>query len=126
MKRKVLLLFCMPFLLLFGCNDSDDTNPIVCTLEAKAALNVTVSLDAMSSITSDGITVVATDGDYSETLTVLNENDPIFTGAYERQGNYVLTVSKDGYQTYTSGVISISRDECHVIPQQIHVVLQSN
>lgn len=126
MKKLLLLLFCLSFIFLSSCDDSDDNNQIVCTLEAKAGLNVTVSLDAMSSITSDGVTVIATDGVYQEALNVINPIDPIFIGAFERQGTYVITVSKDGYQTYTSTPVTVTADVCHVIPQQVHVVLQSN
>lgn len=125
MKKIILLLFCMPLLLASTCEDETDED-IFCTTEAVAALNVSVSLGASSSITSDGVTVVATDGNYSETLVVNDVVNPIFVGAYERQGNYIITVSKDGYQTYTSEIISITRDECHVIPEQIHVVLVPN
>jgi len=120
---KILLFFSfLPLVFLSTCEDDED-NQIACTEEARAGLNVTVSLGAMSSITGEGVTVVAKDGNYTETLTYFNAQDPIFSGAYERSGNYILTVSKEGYQTYTSGVISVKRDECHVIPQKIHVGL---
>lgn len=125
MKKIIVLLFCMPLLLASTCEDENEED-IFCTTEAVAALNVSVSLGASSAITSDGVTVVATDGNYSETLIVNDANNPIFVGAYERQGNYTITVSKDGYQTYTSEIISITRDECHVIPEQVHVVLVPN
>ena len=123
MKKIFLLLAFTPFLLAMTCDDDDE---VYCTQESKAALNVSVSLGAMSSITSEGVTVVATDGNYSETLVVVNENDPIFSGAYEREGNYIIIVSKEGYQTYSTESITVTRDVCHVIPQQIHVVLVPN
>ena len=123
--KKIILLLCFAQLLLAStCNDDDET--IFCTTEAVAALNVTVRLGDSTTPTSEGITVVATDGDYTETLQVINTTNPTFIGAFERQGNYTRTVSKDGYQTFTSGVISITRDQCHVIPEQIHVVLVAN
>ena len=122
MKKIILALTCVPFLLATTCEDDDDQ--IYCTQEAKAALNVSVSLGAMSSITSEGVTVVATDGNYSETLVVVNENDPIFSGAYEREGSYTITVSKTGYVTYTSEIITVTSDVCHVIPQQRTILLQ--
>jgi hypothetical protein len=50
----------------------------------------------------------------------------VFSGAWERSGNYIITVSKPGYQTYTSSVITVTSDVCHVIPQQIEVVLVAN
>ena len=123
MKKIILLLFCVPLLLASTCEDDDQ---IFCTTEAVAALNVSVSLGESSSFATDGITVVATDGNYSETLVVNDATNPVFVGAYERQGNYIITVSKDGYQTYTSEIIPITRDECHVIPEQIHVILVPN
>lgn len=124
MKKIILLLFCAPLLLATTCDDNDET--IFCTTEAVAALNVTVRLGNSTTPTSEGITVVATDGDYTETLQVVNTTNPTFIGAFERQGNYTITVSKDGYQTYTSGVISITRDQCHVIPELINVALVAN
>jgi hypothetical protein len=122
MIRFFLFLSILPLFILSTCEDNDDKQ-IMCTEEARAGLNVTVSLGAMSSLVGEGVTVIAKDGNYSETLTFYNELDPIFSGAYERSGNYILTVSKKGYQTYISGVISVTGDECHVIPQKIHVTL---
>lgn len=124
MKKIILLLCFAPLLLASTCNDDDES--IFCTTEAVAALNVTVRLGNSTTPTSDGVTVVATDGNYSETLQVINTTNPIFIGAFERQGNYTITVSKEGYQTFTSGVISITRDECHVIPELIDVALVAN
>ena len=111
-------------LLATTCDDNDET--IFCTTEAVAALNVTVRLGNSTTPTSEGITVVATDGNYTETLQVVSTTNPTFIGAFERQGNYTITVSKEGYQTFTSGVISITRDECHVIPELIDVALVAN
>ncbi|TDP60136.1 PEGA domain-containing protein [Flavobacterium dankookense] len=123
MKKIILLLFCAPLLLATTC---DDDETIFCTTEAVAALNVTVRLGDSTTPTSEGVTVVATDGDYTETLQVVDATNPIFIGAFERQGNYIVTVSKEGYQTYTSEMTIITRDECHVIPELINVTLVAN
>ena len=123
MKKIILLLFCAPLLLATTC---DDDETIFCTTEAVAALNVTVRLGDSTTPTSEGVTVVATDGDYSETLLVQDTTNPVFIGAFERQGNYIVTVSKEGYQTYTSEMTIITRDECHVIPELINVTLVAN
>lgn len=124
MKKIILLLFCAPLLLATTCDDNDEN--INCTTEAVAALNVTVSLGESNTHTTDGVTVVATDGDYTETLQVVDAANPVFIGAFERQGSYIVTVSKEGYQTYTSEMTIITRDQCHVIPEQIHVALVAN
>ena len=123
MKKIILLLFCAPLLLATTC---DDDETIFCTTEAVAALNVTVRLGDSTIPTSEGVTVVATDGDYTETLLVQDTTNPVFIGAFERQGNYIVTVSKEGYQTYTSEMTIITRDECHVIPELINVTLVAN
>jgi hypothetical protein len=126
MKKIILLLMFTPLLLATTCDDNDDDNQIVCTQEAKAGLNVSVSLGNMNSITSEGVTVIATDGNYTETLSVINNTDPIFFGAWERIGTYIITVSKEGYQTYTTAPITLTADQCHVIPQFINVALIQN
>lgn len=125
MKKLFLFLLFSTFFFTSSCDDNDD-NQIVCTQEAKAGLNVSVSLGNMNSITSEGVTVIATDGNYSETLSVIDNTDPIFFGAWERTGTYILTVSKEGYQTYTSTPITVTADVCHVIPKFHHVSLVPN
>jgi hypothetical protein len=125
MKKLILLLFLFPLLMANTCEDDRyDDHP--CTNEARAGLNVSVSLGSQNSITSDGVTVVATDGSYTETLVAYNENDPIFSGAYERRGHYTITVSKEGFQTFTSAVLTVRSDRCHVIPIMTHITLQPN
>jgi hypothetical protein len=121
MKKGAIYLL---FVLLFSCqaNDLDD---VFCTTEVKAGLNVSVHLaESSSSIPiSDGVTVVATDGNYSETLQFFDPQNPIFYGAYERPGTYTITVTKAGRQTYVSQPIVVTEDICHVIPQTVMVLL---
>ncbi len=118
MKNSFLILF---ILIVIGCNNIDD---IACTLEARAGLNVTVKDAATNNYLGIGTTVLATDGNYSETLQYKEGIIPTFSGAWEREGNYILTVSAEGYATYVSENIIVTSDECHVIPQQIEVLLQ--
>lgn len=125
MKKLFFLFVFTPLLLASTCSDDDD-NQIVCTQEVKAGLHVSVSLGTMNSITFDGVTVVATDGNYIETLSVVDNLDPVFYGAWERPGTYVITVSKEGYQTYVSPPITVNADVCHVIPVFHHVSLEPN
>lgn len=122
MKKGLVLLL---LLSLFSCDESSETQPIICTTEAKAGLNISVTLvESSSNIPiSDGITVTATDGNYSETLQFFDSQNPIFSGAYERPGTYIVTVTKPGRQTYVSQPIRVSRDVCHVIPNNLSVVL---
>ncbi|MBE9575831.1 hypothetical protein [Flavobacterium proteolyticum] len=121
MKKLLLIIAIFP-LLATQCNEDD--NGIVCTEEARAGLNITIKDSETNAYLSEGVSVVATDGSYSETLQSFDSTEPIFSGAYEREGNYTITVSKTGYVTYTSEVISVTSDVCHVIPQQRTILLQ--
>lgn len=125
MKKIFLVVACMPFLLATTCDEDDD---VYCTQEAKAGLNITVKDAVTSEVLSTGVTVIAQDGDYTETLEAFTGDNEttIFIGAWERVGTYTVTVSKVGYQTYTSELIIVTADVCHVIPQLITVNLQPN
>lgn len=125
--RKILMLLCLSSLLMsHTCNDDDhyyyhDRYP--CTEEARAGLNVMVSLNGNPNVSPQGITVTARDGNYIEDLHPYAPGFAHFSGAYERTGNYIITVSKENYETFVSNPIRVERDECHVIPKQISVNL---
>ena len=122
MKKVLLLLCCLPFLMASTCEDSPQDD-IFCTTEARAGLNVQVRLAGSSAFETTGVSVIATDGSYVEPLEFY-QGSTIFSGAYERQGTYIITVSKPGYVTYTSLPITVTADECHVISQSLLVELQ--
>lgn len=122
MKKLLLIIAMAPLLLATQCNEED--NGIACTEEAKAGLNITIKDAETNLYLSEGVSVIATDGSYSEALISFDVVEPIFSGAYEREGNYIITVSKSGYVTYTSEIITVTSDVCHVIPQQITILLQ--
>jgi hypothetical protein len=122
MKKLLLIIVLLPFLLATQCDKED--NGIACTEEAKAGLNITIKDAETNVYLSDGVSVIATDGSYSEALVSFDVAEPIFSGAYEREGNYTITVSKSGYVTYTSEIITVTSDVCHVIPQQRTILLQ--
>lgn len=121
MKKIFLFLCLMPLLMANQCNDDDD-NQINCTQEARAGLNVTVVDAVTHAVLTDGVAVFAMDGMYSETLELIPGSD-VFSGAWEREGNYIVTVMKSGYQTYTSETIKVGADVCHVIPHNLTVQL---
>ncbi len=123
MKKIFLLLACTPLFLATSC----DNNDIVCTQETKAGLNITVKDAITDELLSTGVTVVAQDGTYTETLELFPSDEvTFFIGALERVGTYVVTVSKEGYQTFTSEPIAVTADACHVIPELLTVELQPN
>lgn len=116
MKKLLLFLALLPFA---ACSDDDNTEP--CTQVYTPGLKVTVK-DGGTAVT-DGITVIAVDGDYVEELTT-GANMDYFQGAFEREGTYTVTVTGDGYQPYVAEPITVDADECHVITEEITVNLQ--
>jgi len=124
MKKLLILLCFAPLLMANHCEDDDRYyNDYPCTAEARAGLNVNVTLNGSSTITNEGISVTARDGNYIEDLLPVIPDTPTFTGAYERPGTYIITVRKDGYVDYVSNSIVVSPDRCHVIPRQLTVNL---
>ncbi|MFO0089419.1 MAG: hypothetical protein ACK518_01155, partial [bacterium] len=124
MKKLFFFITLSCLFLLSSCEDNDDQ--IVCTDQFVYGLNVIV-LDAVSGnpIFQD-IEVKAVDGTYQEILELVPSLEYTFVGAGERAGTYVVTVTKAGFQTFTSAPIVLTRDECHVIPQSLTVNLQPN
>lgn len=103
----------------------DDDREIICTEQFVYGLNITVKNADPNAIITEGITVTARDGNYEEVLVNMEGIDNFF-GAGERAGNYIIEITSNDYQTYISDVISVSADECHVIPVAIEVLLQIN
>lgn len=121
---KKILLFLSIIAVTVSCNSSDDdSNPTNCTEEFVYGLNVNVKDAVTNAVLREGVLVKAVDGTYIETLETV-ESIPTFVGAGERSGNYTVTVSKQGYQTFTSQVVSVKADECHVLTQTLAVALQ--
>ncbi|MEW5677393.1 hypothetical protein ABGT15_13865 [Flavobacterium enshiense] len=111
MKKVLLLLMLVPLI-----------TATQCAKEATFGLNVAVHDAVSNKILTEGVVVVATEGDYSEQLEDFGGNGA-FSGAIEREGIYVLRVSKLGYQTYTSKAIKVETDGSQVIPKNIIVRL---
>ena len=92
-------LFCS----LISCNNSDEET-IFCTDVYVYGLNITVFDASNQQLIGDTATVIAIDGNYSEELMFFTES---FIGAGERAGNYILTVTSEGYETYTTQTITL-------------------
>lgn len=117
--KKLISLLAFTF---FAC--ADDNSSINCTEEYVPGLIVTVKDADTGAILNEGAAVTATDGDYSEDLEAISEMSTGFYGAFERQGSYIISVYKEGYAEYTSDVIEVSADRCHVITEEVIVELQ--
>ena len=96
--------------------------PIACTEEIRDGLWVELW-------TGEGETdacaaqVVATDGDYSETLGPNTRQawpgGCTFDGVPERAGTYSITATLDGYASQTQTGVVVSEDVCHVQPRWV-------
>ena len=76
MKKLLLIIVLTPFLLATQCDEED--NGIACTEEAKAGLNITIKDAETNLYLSEGVSVIATDGSYSEALISFDVVEPIF------------------------------------------------
>ena len=118
--KKVIILLAFTF---FACAD-DNNGGISCTEEYVPGLIVTVKEAETGEFLKEGVVVTATDGDYTEDLDAISDMSSNFYGVWERQGSYILSVYKEGYAEYTSDVIEVSADQCHVITEEVTVELQ--
>lgn len=115
MKNKLIVLTLAPFFMTTMCED--DT--IYCTLEARPAITVKVTAEGIDN--PEDIIVKVTDGNFTERLTSFT--DLSYSGAFERVGDYIVTVTSNGFIDFTSEIIEVRADECHVITQEITVQL---
>ncbi|MEZ4857451.1 MAG: carboxypeptidase-like regulatory domain-containing protein [Flavobacteriaceae bacterium] len=110
---KKIILYSLCFTL-FACPQKDDG--IACTEEFVYGLSIAVYDNATAQPITQNITVTAIDGAYSEELMRFPEGTN-FVGAGERPGTYIIQISAEGYQEYTSEAIVVEANECHVIPE---------
>lgn len=125
MKKLFLFALCLPLFMALSC-ESSDNDPIYCTDEFVSGLHVTVLDAATGQPLIEDVQVTAVDGSYHEVLHTNFGMEYVFLGAGERIGNYTVTVTKDGYQTYISSPIAVPANVCHVIPQSLTVNLQAD
>jgi len=106
-----------------ACSDDDSEATVTpCTDEFVPGLKVLVTNEITGAGITEGITVTATDGTYIEELDGLPQVQE-FRGAGERVGTYTITVTGEGYEPYVSEAVTVTRDDCHVITQNVNVAL---
>jgi len=104
-----------------------DENGKACTAIAVAGLNIAV-IDSATGLRICDATVVATAGDYEETLEALGPGGSScgYAGAWERAGTYTVEVSKTGYTSTSQSDITVVEGECHVTGEQRELELVPN
>jgi len=124
---KFFVLLSLFFLVLSCSSDDDNSNPNYCTEIFVYGLKVTIEDAVTNAIVTQGISVTAKEGSYEEQLMTI-ENSDYFIGAGEREGTYVIEITSNGYQTFTSNSIDVvmTDDGCHVITEELEFVLQPN
>lgn len=101
-----------------GC--SNETIGPVCTADFRYGLSITV-LDGSGAPAAEGAVGVATDGEYQETMMVFAPDAMV--GAGERPGTYDIAISRAGYMTWSAENVTVTADECHVIPVSLEANL---
>ncbi|GEM_PF-504211 len=122
--KKTITIFCALLIILgTSCsNNDDDGDQLNCTDIFVFGLTVSVFDETTGDPINVATTVTASDGSYSETLENFG-NPGVFSGAGERAGTYTVRVSAEGYESFVSEEITVSADQCHVIPEAIEVRL---
>lgn len=117
-------------MLLFSCNEDSvellESNSSVkiisepCTLEARAA--ITVEVRGLGIDNPSEVNVKVIDGNYVETLH--SSFGFTYSGAYEREGKYTVSIAADGFKDFILQNIEVVSDECHVIGKVLNVNLE--
>jgi hypothetical protein len=96
----------------------------VCTDEARPALIVEIRDSVTNAPAGMGARVIARDGAYADTGSVLGAEGSRAGLAHEREGTYTVTVEKDGYRPWTRNGIRVTKDACHVRTVSVPALLQ--
>jgi len=108
-------------LFLAGCEEARE--PRFCTAIAVDALAVTV-VDAATGQRICDATVIAADGAFREELRGFGPGlDCGYSGPTERAGRCEVRVSRAGYEAALRPGVTVTADECHVIPVRLTVDL---
>lgn len=126
MKKLLLFLCCMPFLMAATCEDNDDD--LRCR-NSSPGVRVLVRDGQTQESLADGVVVRISDinSDYEEVLQPVFQGDSYwFYGAHARPGSYVLNVTKPGYAPYENpSPFEVTRvDRCNVVLVGRTVMLQ--
>ena len=102
-------------------------NMTLCTPSIEPGITVKV-FDAQTQKPLQAVVTIQ-DGGFQEQLApteTLTTGQIIYGGAFERPGNYTLTITHAGYQKAVMQAIEVTKDECHVITRKLEVRLQPN
>ena len=84
---------------------------VICTREFRYGVKATVTDAADGAPATEGLSGLLAEGSYREEMEV---GGNVLFGAGERAGLYELTITAEGYVTWTQNDIEVTADECHV------------
>ena len=106
-----------------ACDSQLPVEPRVCTAIAVEALNITVA-DAVTGRRLCDAVVTVTDGGFSAELRRFGgASDCVHTGPTERPGRYDVRAMQPGYEAAVRLAVTVTADECHVIPVSLTIPL---
>lgn len=121
-RRELFLLFALPYL--NGCETLTSRADVLCTMEARPALQVN-AVDAQTgkSILS-GATVIVQDGQFVDSVQVSDSMAGSIGLAHERSGRYEVIIRKSGYKSWSQKEVQVKKGECHVEPVKVEARLE--
>jgi hypothetical protein len=99
-----------------GCTQGCDANLL-------HGLSLVILDETTGSPIESEVTVVVSEGAYTETVTIPPGGAPFAGLAPERPGTYRVEVHASGYLTWVRQSIRVTKDDCHVVPVEVIVRL---
>lgn len=124
MKINWILIVILAFV---GCSSSN--SPVNCTQEARSSVVLKIIDEDTGQVLPQAWVAFSVDGEPQETIHCDNDSQGLgYCGAlvlaYEVDGIFEMIVSSTGY-TDATRTVTISKDECHVIGQNLTIAMTS-
>ena len=123
---KVLSAVLLALMPTINTSEASETNRMNrCTPSIEPAIIVTVS-DAQTGASLEA-NILVQDGKFQETLNlrgITAAGQIMYGGAFERPGQYTISVAKDGYKTVVLKQIKVTKEHCHVVTRKLRVALK--
>ena len=110
-------------LVVSACGDPIVDLPVGCTEQFVYGISVQVVDVTSGAQRASGSTLTVREGSYEEVVTGVTGNNTM-VAAGERAGTYAVTITRDGYRTWSQFDVEVGEDECHVIPVSLLAQIQ--
>lgn len=106
-----------------GCDFFSSSSPSSCTQSIQPGIVVTVVDSVTGAFIADSASGNIYSPAFADTLSVGYPGQTL-EGAWERTGNFRVTVSRPGYNDWIQAGIVVTKDVCHVQTQRITARMQ--